>query len=127
MKTSHRKPLEWLGSSSPRHFASVRHYSIGMSLASRPHTDLILSPGPIPKSTPEVVAIILGFLLAVAVFAAGKAARQTYMSWHRLGGKLKAYIVMIWVCWSFCITQGATNYTYFTGSIPPRSVESSHT
>lgn len=87
---------------------------------------LFLSSGPISKSTLEVVAIILGFLLAVAVFAAGKAARQTYMSWHRLGGKLKAYIVMIWVCWSYCITQGATNYAYLTGSIPPRSVESSH-
>lgn len=64
----------------------------------------------------NVVCIIWGFSLAMAVFTFSKACQQSWKSYKR--GKLfNAYIIMVWAEWSVCCIISVVSWLFLSPSL----------
>ncbi|KAM0193349.1 hypothetical protein ACHAPA_004464 [Fusarium lateritium] len=72
-----------------------------------------------PSTTDQLVAsIIWGFTLAVGIFSAQKAGKQTWEQYKRTG-RARAYIWMVWAEWLASIIIGILSWCFIRGYIQP--------
>ncbi|SPJ79018.1 uncharacterized protein FTOL_07409 [Fusarium torulosum] len=72
-----------------------------------------------PSTTDQLVAsIIWGFTLAIGIFSAQKAAKQTWEQYKRTG-RARAYIWMIWAEWLSSMVIGILSWCFIRGYIAP--------
>lgn len=64
-------------------------------------------------------SIFWGFSLGVALFSAGKAARQSQRSWQR-AKRVSAYIIMVWGVWISSMILGVLAWGFQRQYIHPR-------
>ncbi|KAB5572768.1 hypothetical protein GE09DRAFT_683866 [Coniochaeta sp. 2T2.1] len=62
--------------------------------------------------------LLLGFTWAISASTFTKAAKQTYMCWHR-SRRINAYIVMIWLEWTTCLIVSLASWMYLENRIHP--------
>lgn len=75
-----------------------------------------------PSTTDQLVAsIIWGFTLAIGIFSAQKAAKQTWEQYKRTG-RARAYIWMVWAEWLSSMVIGILSWCFIRGYIAPRYV-----
>lgn len=67
----------------------------------------------------DLATLLLGFTWACASFTCIKAIKQTYMCWLR-SRKVNAYIVMVWLEWSSCLTVSIVSWMCLQRGIRPR-------
>ncbi|OIW31719.1 hypothetical protein CONLIGDRAFT_629395 [Coniochaeta ligniaria NRRL 30616] len=67
---------------------------------------------------PDVATLLLGSTGACAAFTCIKACKQTYLCWHR-SGKVNAYIVMVWLEWTSCLSVSLMSWMFLEKRTPP--------
>ncbi|KAJ4003843.1 hypothetical protein NW752_011971 [Fusarium irregulare] len=73
-----------------------------------------------PSTTDQLVAsIIWGFTIAVGIFSAQKAGKQTWDQYKRTG-RFRAYVWMIWAEWLASMIIGILSWCFIRGFIAPR-------
>jgi hypothetical protein len=73
---------------------------------------------PTPASM-TLATFIWGLSLACGIFSLAKAVNQTWRIWRR-AKRPNAYIVMVWLEWSACVTISVISWLFLEGMIPPR-------
>ncbi|KAI1367924.1 hypothetical protein F5Y08DRAFT_348259 [Xylaria arbuscula] len=85
-------------------------------------TGFLVSPNYVaPKSTQDdivVASTVWGFSLAVALFTASKAIKQTWRSWRRVS-RPTGYIIMVWGEWISSLIIGVISWLFLYGIIGP--------
>ena len=66
-----------------------------------------------------IVCIIWGFTLAISIFAATKAFKQSLSQWRR-SRRIMPYVVMIWAEWIASLMIGILSWIYLRGYIQAR-------
>ncbi|KAI1451727.1 hypothetical protein F4805DRAFT_463494 [Annulohypoxylon moriforme] len=64
-------------------------------------------------------SIVAGVSICTGIFSFAKGVLQTRSICAKRNGRPNAYVVMVWIEWSVCITMGIICWLYLWGTIPP--------
>ncbi|KAK5633803.1 hypothetical protein RRF57_009517 [Xylaria bambusicola] len=65
----------------------------------------------------NIASVVWGISLAVALFSASKASRQSWKVWRRIRGT-NTYIVLVWVEWVSSVIMSVVTWAFLYGTIP---------